>query len=191
LMEISLSLKDQIVSRYGEQLARLSAGQAATAMSRALNQEGNKARTQVRTAVAKQTGVAKGRLGLVTRSSTPATLTYTISASGRESNVAAFKGKQVAAGVSAQPWGQRRIFEHAFMLKAVKGIEGAVSADAEGGKLMAFVRRPGGGRTALRPVFGPNLGREIVKAETKATFETSAVGIVDRIGHEIARMIAL
>lgn len=190
-MDISLSLNDQIVRRFGAQLANLSKGQAATAMSRALNHEGDKSRTQVRNAVAKQTGIAKSRLGLVTRGSTPSTLTYTISANGRETNIASFKGKQVAAGVSAQPWGQRRIFEHAFMLKAVKGVEAAVGADTDGGKLVAFVRRPGGGRTAFRPVFGPNLGREIVKAQTKETFEQSMGAIVDRVGHEISRLIGV
>ena len=46
-MRLTINAKDQALMRFGNQLAALSRGQAAVAMSRALNHEGDKGRTQV------------------------------------------------------------------------------------------------------------------------------------------------
>jgi hypothetical protein len=54
--------------------------------------------------------------------------------------------------------------------------------------MMAFIRR-GDDRYPIRPVFGPNIAREIVKDESKAAFERMAPTILERIGHEIGRML--
>jgi hypothetical protein len=41
-MQLIISPKDQVLARYGNQLAVLGEGQARTALSRALNHEGDK-----------------------------------------------------------------------------------------------------------------------------------------------------
>jgi hypothetical protein len=188
MMRIALNLNDQAMKRFGAQLEALGKGGAAKVMARALNHEGDKVRTQVRTAISKQTGILKGRLNLITHGANESNLTYTLTTTGRETNVAAYKGRQVEKGVSAAPWGNRRIFEKAFMLKSKKGVQGAVGAGTEGGTLLAFIRKPGE-RKKLHPLYGPNLARELIKDESKEAFERNVGMIVDRIGHEIGFLI--
>ena len=51
-LELIISAHDQVLARYGNQLAALGEGQARTALSRALNHEGDKGRTQVKRTLA-------------------------------------------------------------------------------------------------------------------------------------------
>ncbi len=190
-MQITVNLKDQAFERFGNALGALGDGQARVVMSRALNHEADKARTLVKRTLAKQTGIRYGRVdgAIRTKRSLPSTLTYMIEARGDETNIGAYKAMQRQKGVSAAPWNMRRIFPHTFLLKAVAGIQGAVGVSNDsGGRLIAFVRI-GKGRRAIRPVFGPNLARELVKAETKAAFELGAANILPRLAHEIARVL--
>lgn len=52
-MQLNISASDQVLARYGNQLATLGERQARTALSRALNHEGDKGRTQVKRAFVK------------------------------------------------------------------------------------------------------------------------------------------
>jgi hypothetical protein len=47
-MQFIIAAQDEVLARYGNQLAALGEGQARTALSRALNHEGDKGRTQVK-----------------------------------------------------------------------------------------------------------------------------------------------
>ncbi len=191
-MKLSVNLEGDVLARYGATLQGMADGQAALALSRALNHEGDKARTIIRRQVSRQTGVAYGAVSrkVTSTKSMPSTLAYVIRADGGETNIAAFKGAQTSTGVVASPWGQRRLFPHVFMLKAVKGIKGAVSAGSElEGTLLAFVRE-GEARGPIRPVFGPNIAREVVKGETKAAFLKAMPAVIDRVGYEINRLLA-
>ena len=57
IMQLIISTQAQVLARYVNALASLGEGQARTAMSRALNHEGDKGRTQVKRALVKQTGI--------------------------------------------------------------------------------------------------------------------------------------
>jgi hypothetical protein len=59
-MQLIISARDQVLARYGNQLGALSEGQVRTALSRSLNHEGDKGRTQVKRALVKQTGIKYG-----------------------------------------------------------------------------------------------------------------------------------
>ena len=59
-MQLIISAQDQVLARYGNALAALGEGQARTAMSRALNHEGDRGRTQVKRALVRQTGIKYG-----------------------------------------------------------------------------------------------------------------------------------
>jgi hypothetical protein len=189
-MEMTISMGDQALRRFGNQLAALGSDRGAMAMSRALNHEGQKAMTQIKRALAKQTGMKYGDLSNFTRAvpASPSTLSFGIRVSGRETNIAAFGGRQTAAGVSAAPWGRRQLFAHAFMASAVKGAQGLSEATAEGGKMLAFMRL-GRSRLPIRPIFGPNIAREALKGEAKETFEKAAPAVLDRLGYEIQRIL--
>jgi hypothetical protein len=174
-MQLIISARDQVLARYGNALAALGEGQARTALSRALNHEGNKGRTQVKRALVKQTGIKYGAVEKATATirATPATLTYKLMARGDESNIAWFGGVQRRKGVSAAPWNRRRIFAHAFIVPRIG---------------RAFIRTSKS-RLPIRPLYGPNLARELVKDNSAAAWQSGVVNIVARVGHEIGRML--
>jgi len=174
-MRLLINAKDQVLAKFGNQLSALGDGQARTAMSRALNHEGDKGRTQVKRALAKQIGIKYGAIdkAMATIRSTPATLTYRLKARGDETNIAWFGGIQRIKGVSAAPWNKRRIFRHAFIIT---------------GFGRAFVRTSKQ-RLPIRWLYGPNIGRELVKDTSAAVWQSGVAAIVARIGHEIGRML--
>jgi hypothetical protein len=142
---------------------------------RALNHEGNRGRTQVKRAVVKQTGIKYGAVdkAMVTIRATPATLTYTLKARGDETNIAWFGGVQPRNGVSAAPWYKRRIFRHSFI---VLGFGRAFICTSKS-------------RLPIRPLYGPNLAREVVKDSSAAGWQSGIGNIVGRVGHDIGRML--
>ncbi len=148
---------------------------ARTAMSRALNHEGNKGRTQVKRALVKQTGIKYGAVdkAMTTIRSMPTTLTYTLKARGDETNIAWFGGVQRGKGVSAAPWNKRRIFAHSFIVPRFG---------------RAYIRTSKN-RLPIRGLYGPNLARELVKDSSAAAWQRGVANIVARIGHEIGRML--
>lgn len=175
-MQIKVSLQDEVLKRFGNRLAALGDDGARTVMSRALNHEGDKGRTQVKRALVRQTGIKFGMVNKAVKTirSSPATLTYTLEARGDETNIALFGARQRKKGVSAAPWGKRRIFKHSFMVPAY------------GDKV--FVRK-GAARFPLKPLFGPNIAREIVKDESREAFLTGSANIADRVAHEIDHFV--
>jgi hypothetical protein len=174
-MHLIISARDQVLARYGNQLAALGDKQARTAMSRALNHECDKGRTQVKRTLVKQTGIKYGAIdkAMATIHSTSATLTYRLKARGGETNIAWFGGVQRGKGVSAAPWNKRRIFAHSFIVPRFGRV---------------FLRRSKQ-RLPIRGVYGPNVARELVKDTSAAAWQASVANIVARIGHEIARML--
>jgi hypothetical protein len=187
-MELTIKLQDQALVRFGARLAALGE-RANMAMSRALNHEGAKALTQVKRSLAKQSGMKYSDLSKLTHAvpSSPSTLTYQIRVSGKETNIAAFGGRQTAAGVSASPWGERHVFAGTFMVYAHAGEQGLSGIVAEGSAL-AF-KRVGKGRLPIHPLYGPNIGREVLKGETREVFERAAPAVIERLGHEIQRLL--
>lgn len=104
---------------------------------------------------------------------TSATLTYTLKARGDETNIAWFGGVQRKKGVSVAPWNKRRIFRHAFIVS----------------KFGRAFTRTSKKRLPIRPLYGPNLARELVKDSSAAAWQTGVAHIVARVGHEIGRML--
>jgi hypothetical protein len=174
-MQLIISAGDQLLVRYGNALAMLGEGQARTALSRALNHEGDKGRTQVKRALAKQTGIKYGAIekAMATIRATSATLTYRLKARGDETNIAWFGGVRRRKGVSAAPWNKWRIFRHAFIVPRFG---------------RAFIRTSKS-RLPIRPLYGPNLARELVKDSSAAAWQSGVAKIVARVGHEIGRML--
>ena len=175
-MEIRISLQDDVLKRFGNQLLAMGNGNARIVMSRALNHEGDKGRTQVKRALAAQTGIKYGQIDKAMRTihSSPATLTYKLIARGDETNLSLFGARQGKRGVSAAPWGQRRTFGSTFIVAKY------------GGKVF---KRTGAKRFPIKPLYGPNIARELVKGSTADAFRAGASNIAARVSHEIARMM--
>lgn len=190
-MQLTVNLGDQVIARLGNQLGALGDGKARTIMSRALNHEGDKGRTLVRRRLVEQTGMKYGRVVSATKSiySSPSTLAYTLTARGGETNIGAFGARQLKKGVSAAPWGNRRIFAHTFLLKTSKGISGASGLGGDlKGKLVAFVRI-GKGKNDFRAAFGPNIARELLRDESREVFLKGSAGLAAEIARQLAREI--
>jgi hypothetical protein len=164
----------------GAELARLvelfnvaAKGNARQAMSRGLNDEADKGRTQIRRALVAQSGMKYGWVarGMKTRRSTSSTLAYAIGESGSETNLNLFGARQLMAGVNAKPWNRGRLFQHAFLVKS------------RGWKVYA---REGKDRVPIRQLWGPNLGREVVKDQSREAFE--AIG--PKLAPAVLRLVA-
>ena len=175
-MQLIITAQDQILARYGNELAALGEGKARKALSRALNHEGDKGRTHAKRALVKQTGIKYGAVdkAMATVRATPATLTYTLKARGDETNIAWFGGLKRRKGVSAAPWNKRRIFARSFIVPRF------------GRALIRTSKK----RLPIRPLYGPNLARELVKDSSAAAWQGGVTNIVVRVGHEIGRMLS-
>ena len=178
-LEFRVDASDKILARFGNQLAALGGGLAKTVMARALNHEGDKARTQVKRVLVKQTGINYNLIdkAVSTYRAHQGKLSYTIQARGSETNLGLFNARATQSGVSAAPWGMRRIFR---------------SADGERGSFLlpgtklVFIRT-GKASHPIKPLFGPNIARELVRDESKQAFSIITHSIAQRMAHEIAR----
>lgn len=127
-----LTIRWQVVSgmqRLGNAMGRLSDHQLHLALQRAVNHTGDKARTRVQRALAKQTGLGYGvikraiRVGRAWGAGTNAagfkagrgSLDYVMSTKGGDISLKYFKARETRAGVTAAPFGQRKLFPGTFM----------------------------------------------------------------------------
>ena len=153
--------------------------------NRAVNRAGDVARTQVRRELPKQTGLQRKlivRAVRVTRS-TPATLTYRMTSFGGDIALRHFKARETRRGVSATPFGQRKVFPGTFIMggtfpnRTVIGMGGQVFKRTEAGRFPIEKQRSG--------VIIP---QEMVKGATRDAFErTVSTVLPKRIEHEISR----
>lgn len=190
-MQVRISVADQVMARYGNQLGALGAGEAPRLMAMALNREGNKGRTRVRRALMAQTGIRSHQISkaVKTINAGAGRLQYTIEARGGETNISMFglkvRWKKISAisnrqrmkvqEVSASPWNTTRTFAGAFSI-------------AKFGKRV--FKRSTDDRFPLKPVYGPNLAREIVKAQTRTEFETIAPKVADEVGRLLGLVLS-
>lgn len=128
-----LELKWQDVSgmqRLGNALGRLDSHQKHLVLQRAVNHTGDKARTQVIRALAKQTGLGYGVIknavrtgrawgaGLDAKTFTPGrgSLVYVMSSRGGDISLKYFKARETLKGVTAAPFGKRKLFPGSFIM---------------------------------------------------------------------------
>lgn len=170
-MKIEISAGDEVLKRFGNRLAAAGA-KAPVAMARALNHESDKARTQIKRALAQQTGIKPSlvSIGFSTKRATASDLTYVFRQRGGETNLNLFRATQGAKGVSAAPWNVRRVFPGTFTVPRY------------GNKVY---QRSGDKRFPIAPLYGPNLARELVKGQPRAEFEAVPMRLAARVAHEL------
>lgn len=117
------------MQRLGNALGRLDGHQLHLGLQRALNHTGDKARTKVVRALAKQTGLPYGVIRKAVRTGRAwgagadasqfvqgrGSLEYVLSSKGGDISLKYFKARETRAGVSAAPLGQRKIFGGTFI----------------------------------------------------------------------------
>lgn len=126
------------------------------AVAKAIDEVGNKTKTQVTRVVAKQAGVKYGKAKgvIVSRQAMGSgNGEYQIIARDVTLSLKEFAPKQTAKGVAAKPWAVRRVFPHTFF--------------GPGGHV--YVRQ-GADRLPIKKLWGPNIPKEMVKDQAEATF---------------------
>jgi hypothetical protein len=147
------------------------------ALRRAINHTGDKARTQVQRALVKQTGLKYGRIREALKTyPAGAGLTYRIVARDGYVSLKEFAARQTAKGVSAAPWGRRRVFPHTFIVPSLGG---------------HVFERTSSTRLPIRKLWGPAIPNEMVKDQTKTAFESVvAAELPARVDVEIGAILS-
>lgn len=172
--------------RFEEAAEILGSAKLREVENRAVNRTGDMARTQVYRSLAKQTGLKRGVIVRAVRTtrSDPGSLAYTMRAQGGDIALKYFGPRETRAGVSAAPFGRRRVFAGTFlkggrfpMRKAIAAFKGNVMFRTGPARFPVDVEQSG--------VIIPN---EMVKGATKAAFEATVAKVLpQRIAHEIKR----
>jgi hypothetical protein len=126
------------------------------AIAKAVDEVGNKTMTQVRRSVAKQAGVKYGRVAKVLskrQAMGAGEGSYSIIARDVTMSLKEFGPRKTRKGVSAAPWGKRRVFPHSFI--------------GPGGHIF---HRVGKSRLPIKKMYGPAIPKEMVKDQTEALF---------------------
>lgn len=144
------------------------------AMRRALNHTGDKARTRVKRALSQQIRAPQAAIvqygKMRTERANYGRLEYAIIAAGGPIPLKYFRPNQTARGVSAAPWGNRKVYKSAFM----------------GGSMGGHVFwRKGKERLPIERIAGPNVPKELVKDQSAAAFIATAAEFPPRVAHEI------
>lgn len=179
---------DEHLGRYEARLAALGGRAGTRILTMALNKEGDRGRSQVRLALREQSGINAHQIRKVmkTYKAGAGNLKYELSALGNETNISQFQMKvrwvrvpRAYTGltmrvqeISAAPWNTRRTFPGAF------------SVGRYGRKVYA---RTDDGRGPLKPLYGPNISREMVKAQTREAW----LAVPAKVGVEVGRLLGL
>lgn len=144
---------------------------------RTINFVGNKAMTQVRRAVAEQSGMTYGDVKdkIKAYPASEASLAYIIHAEGGYTTLIHYAPRQVRGGVSARPWGKRRTFRGAFIVEKYGGNVFKRVSDARG---------------PIDVLYGPAVPTEMMRgaAPSAATFVV-AEDFGPRLDHEVKRAL--
>lgn len=171
---ITMQFDGDGLKRMREALDKLGGPEMEKAARRALNHTGTKARTQVKRTLAAQMGVGPSALAqygaLAYRRSNYARLAHEIYATGKHMPLKAFGARQTRKGVSATPWGKRRLFPKTFIIAAYGG---------------NVYKRTGSGRGPLKRLWGPNIARELVREPTVGAWRAVAATLPARVEHEV------
>jgi len=176
---VEVDLHAPILENFGVQLTDMGSRGARKLLSMAANKVGHKALTQVRRSLVQQTGVPYSRMMLLVTGleAWPGEdpLQYKITAIAGETNLREFKPYSGPRSFSAAPWNERRVFPNTFQ-------PGLPGSNPDG-----LVYHRVGDTRQIKPSFGPNVAREMLRDPTKQRFIDAAQEVIP----EIARLIDL
>lgn len=172
--------------RFEKMLSDLDGPKFQRVVVRALNRTGDMAKTQVTRGLAKQTGLK--RVVIVKAFGTPkparvGDLSYEMKARGGDIALKYFAPRETRRGVSAQPFGQRKVFAHTF-LKAGWWPHRVPKPNWHG---QVFLRSGKG--TFEKQKSGVVIPVEMVTGATAQAFEQSVkTNLPKRVEHELKRL---
>lgn len=158
-------------------LSRMENGGALQAGCYAVNHTVAKAETSVKRALMSQTGLRSADIGkeLKRYSASLGRPEASIKSDGPYHRLSEFAARQTTGGVSAAPWGERRVFPHTFFVPAYGG---------------GVFRRQGKSRFPVEQLWGPAIPKEMVKDASLDAFDrVVAVDLPARMAHEWRRLM--
>ena len=171
---------DDILKRYGNQLASLGHKQAVKVMARALNYEGRKAFTLIKRAIVTQSSIPYGIVNAGTKFKSASTamssnLTASIIGEGGYLDLTPFKPRPIKSGVSATVWAKRYKYGRAFF---------------RGGVPWHSV---GKARLPIKPIYGAKVPDELARNNARdippKIFLAAQPLIVSRVEKEIEAVL--
>lgn len=166
-------------------MSRLSGKTIRLIGSRALNRAGSQGRTKAGRALAKQTGLKLQtiRKAMVPLRASGVSLEYRIKARGGDIALKHFDARETRKGVSAKPFGKRKVFASTFI---------------KGGKFPSRVKLKMGGQVFARSGSDPReiakqksgviLPNEMIKGESARAWQSTVAKVLPRrVMHEIKR----
>ena len=177
-MNVILRDLDRTRVAFEAMVRRVGKGDATTAFRRALNHEGRKSFSAVRRALRRQTGIKMGEINAALRYRGPSgqALRAVITGTGGPVALRQFGARQFSYGVRAKPWGRAQQFRSAFIIGSLGG---------------HVYKRSGKDRLPIQKLWGPSIPREMLRHETRTTFEQSAQHVAPRAMHELSRLLRL
>jgi len=188
-------VSELVVQLDSRDIARIEAAMKAAGVRahdgirRALNWTGDRAKTKVVGALTAQTGL---RRGTILRAVKPTranftSLIYRMRARGGDVSLKYFGARETQAGVSAAPWGARRVYAGTFMRGGrfpnrvnIPSFHGQVFARTAGARLPIAKQKSG--------LFIPE---EMVKGDTARTFEMAVSALLPgRVEHEVGAILS-
>jgi hypothetical protein len=164
---VDISIDTTGLEQMGQRLGKID---LKPAIARALNRAGNHMTVVVVRQLAGQTGlgVREVRDEVHVDKAFAGKLTYTATIPGRWLTLVHFEPREVRGGISARPWGFRRTFPHAFLIRNIP-----------------FIRETAE-RLPVRPLFGPSLAREFERGDVeRMAREAAAEAWQKNIKHEV------
>lgn len=187
-MVLSLTWRDiEGVRRFDNALKVIGSKKMHQAENRAVNRTGDMARTQVRRVLAKQTGLKRPSIvkAVKVSRSMPQTLTYEMRAHGGDISLKYFGARETRKGVSAAPFGQRKVFRSTFMQAGWWPNR----VDKPGWNGQVFKRVSSDKLPIEKQKSGVIIPAEMVKGATEVAFNTTVARVLpQRIKHEIKRL---
>jgi hypothetical protein len=180
---ITITVRGSGLPKFEDAVAALGSTKATRAYRMALNTTGKKIYTEVKRTVAKQMGATQARVvrygHLRHKPAMGSELQTSIESSGGYIPLKDFGARQIRKGVSAKPWGKRRLFGSTFIVPKLGG-----QVFRNTGKFS----EKSGRHNAIESLWGPAVPKELVRDQSKAAFERIAA---QTLPAEAARLIKL
>ncbi|MDF2369400.1 MAG: phage tail protein [Rhizobiaceae bacterium] len=153
--------------------------------NRVVNRAGNQTKTQVTRALTKQTGLKRRTIvkAIKVKRSGWSDPSYRMTTTGGDVALKYFNARETRRGVSARPFGQRKVFASTF-------IKGGRFPDRVGLGMGGHVfEREGARRMPINKIkSGVIIPAEMVKGETATAFnKTASRVLMTRMSHELSR----
>lgn len=186
---LTMKITGNGIPRLEKAIEALGEVKARNAYRRAVNEAGRDTRTPVKNALAKQTGLKSGvahRALKVTKASN-AKLEYTLTGQGGDIALKHFAARETRKGVSAAPWGQRKVFPHTF----IKGglFPGRKKLDMGQHAFMPNQHLTKWGRKFTKAKSGVIIPNEMVQGATAEVFEKTGSTKLEQKVHEHIRKV--